>query len=76
MKRETVLLLLLNFFTSTINLTIMSHNKCTSAQRENLISEVQLRPVLWNDRLKEYKNSEKIKKIWAEVGAICGLTGK
>lgn len=54
----------------------MSQYKFTSAQRENLISEVQLRPILWNDRQKDYKNAEKTKKIWTEVGAICGLTGK
>lgn len=50
--------------------------KFTSVQREQLISELQLKPILWNDRHKEYKNTEKTKKIWAEVGAVCGLTGK
>jgi len=52
------------------------YNKFTSEQREMLISEVQLKPILWNDRHKDYKNTEKTKKIWDEVGAICGLTGK
>lgn len=54
----------------------MCQYKFTSAQREKLISEVQLKPVLWNDRQKDYKNKENTKKIWVEVGAICGLTGK
>lgn len=52
------------------------YNKFTSEQREMLISEVQLKPILWNDRHKDYKNTEKTKKIWDEVGAMCGLTGK
>jgi hypothetical protein len=41
-----------------------------------LISEVQLKPILWKDRHKDYKNTEKTKKIWDEGSAICGLTGK
>lgn len=45
-------------------------------KKEILISEVQLRPVLWDDRNKNYKNSEMTKKIWNGVGAACGVTGK
>jgi hypothetical protein len=54
------------------------HNKFTSEQREILISEVQLKPILWNDYkdTKIIKIPKKQKKIWDEVGAICGLTGK
>jgi hypothetical protein len=55
---------------------MIQHNKFTSKQREIIISKVQLKPILWNDRHKDYKNTEKTKKIWDEVGAICGLTGK
>jgi len=48
----------------------------STRQKEILISEVQLRPVLWDDRNKNYKNTEMTKKIWNQVGAACGVTGK
>jgi len=51
-------------------------SKFNSVQREKLISEVQLKPMLWNDRHQDYKNTEKTKKLWAKVGVICGLTCK
>jgi hypothetical protein len=53
------------------------HNKFTSEQREMLSFEVRLKPILWNDRHKDYKNTEKTKKKkWNEEGTICDLTGK
>jgi hypothetical protein len=37
------------------------YGKFTSEQREMMISEVQLKPILWNDRHKDYTNTEKNK---------------
>lgn len=51
-------------------------NSFSTQKKEILISEVQLRPVLWDDRQKNYKNSEMTKKIWNQIGAACGVTGK
>jgi len=43
--------------------------------REILISEVQTRPCLWNDEHPQYKDSEKNKKIWEEIGKVIEMTG-
>jgi len=48
----------------------------SNEQREILISEVQLRPPLWNDRHPEYKKTEKTNKMWEEVGKSVGFPGK
>lgn len=44
--------------------------------RELLISEVQSRTVLWNDKNKNYKKTEVTKKEWLEVSKIVGIPGK
>ncbi|XP_029348355.1 transcription factor Adf-1-like [Acyrthosiphon pisum] len=49
--------------------------KTSQNTREILISEVQTKPSLWDDTHPEYKNCERNKKIWAEIGKIAGLTG-
>lgn len=33
----------------------------TTRMREQIISEVQTKPILWNDRHKDFKNTEKTK---------------
>ncbi|KAL5245841.1 hypothetical protein ACI65C_013249 [Semiaphis heraclei] len=43
--------------------------------REILISEVQTRPCLWNDEHPQYKDSEKNKKIWEEIGKVIDMSG-
>jgi hypothetical protein len=43
---------------------------------ECLISEVQYRPILWQDNHIEYKNKYVTNKIWEEVGKVCNCTGK
>ena len=48
----------------------------TNASRELLISEVQGRPSLWNDRHPNYKKTEKTNKLWDEIGAVVGYSGK
>lgn len=53
-----------------------SKNQFTNEQRELLISEVQPRPTLWNDRHPEYKKKEKTKKMWEEIGKVVGFSGK
>lgn len=50
-------------------------NSFQDSTREILISEVQTRPCLWNDTHPHYKDSEKNKKIWEEIGNVVGLTG-
>lgn len=47
----------------------------TNASRELLISEVQGRPSLWNDRHPDYKKTEKTNKLWDEIGAVVGYSG-
>lgn len=49
--------------------------KTSQNTREILISEVQTNPSLWDDTHPEYKNCERNKKKWEEVGKIVGLTG-
>jgi len=49
--------------------------KTSQNTREILISEVQTKPSLWDDTHPGYKNCERNKKIWAEIGKIAGLTG-
>lgn len=43
--------------------------------REILISEVQTRPSLWDDTHPQYKNVEKNKKLWCEIGKLIGIPG-
>lgn len=43
--------------------------------RELLISEVQGRPSLWDDRHPDYKKTEKTNKLWDEIGAVVGFSG-
>ncbi|KAL4104806.1 hypothetical protein QTP88_020082 [Uroleucon formosanum] len=45
------------------------------ASRELLISEVQGRTSLWNDRHPDYKKTEKTNKLWDEIGAVVGYSG-
>jgi hypothetical protein len=42
--------------------------KTSQNTREILISEVQTKPSLWDVTHPGYKNCEKNKKIWAEIG--------
>lgn len=50
--------------------------KLTDLECEALISEVQSRPCLWNDRHNDFKNSVVTKKLWEEVGKAINLSGK
>lgn len=55
----------------------MSKKNCTNQNtRELLISEVQTKPSLWDDTHPQYKNNERNKKIWEEIGNVVGMTGK
>lgn len=45
-------------------------------QRKLLISGVQSRPPLWNDRHTDYKKTDKTNKMWDEVGKVVGFPGK
>ncbi|CAI6355478.1 unnamed protein product [Macrosiphum euphorbiae] len=47
----------------------------TNEQRELLISEVQSRPILWNDRHPEYKKTDKTNKMWEKIGKVVGFSG-
>lgn len=47
-----------------------------SCSKEILISEVQSRPILWQDTNKHFKNKSVTDKLWAEVGLACGVEGK
>lgn len=48
----------------------------SNASRELLISEVQGRPSLWNDRHPDYtKKLKKTNKLWDEIGAVVGSSG-
>lgn len=49
--------------------------KTDQITREILISEVQTNQSLWDDTHPDYKNCEKNKKKWEEVGKVVGLTG-
>ncbi|XP_071858701.1 uncharacterized protein isoform X1 [Bombus fervidus] len=42
---------------------------------ECLITEVQCRPILWQDNHKDYKNKSITDMIWEEVGKQCNCTG-
>lgn len=44
--------------------------------RELLISEIQTRPALWNDRHPSHKNRNYVLKLWEEVAQIVGVSGK
>ncbi|XP_011190893.1 uncharacterized protein LOC105217540 [Zeugodacus cucurbitae] len=43
---------------------------------ELLISCVQSRPLLWQDRLPNFKNKNITDMLWSEVGKICGCAGE
>jgi len=53
----------------------MAKSNINNAMREILISEVQTRPSLWDDTHPEYKNVEKNKKLWCEIGKLVGIPG-
>lgn len=49
--------------------------KLNDVETELLISEVQIRPDLWNDCNKNFKNTAVTRKLWSEVGAQIKITG-
>jgi len=63
---------LLQYFVSK---NMPKRNSFQDSTREILISEVQTRPCLWNDEHPQYKDSEKNKKIWEEIGKVIEMTG-
>jgi len=53
-----------------------SHNtQFVESMREIIISEVQTRPSLWDDTHPQYKNVERNKKMWEEIGKSLGKSG-
>jgi len=50
-------------------------NYLSNDMREILILEIQTRPCLWDDTHTQYKNVEKNKKIWSEIGKLIGISG-
>ncbi|XP_071057398.1 uncharacterized protein [Onthophagus taurus] len=53
-----------------------SKAKFSNSCREILISEVQTKPVLWNDQHPDYKKTEITRKLWGDVGTCIGLSGQ
>lgn len=53
-----------------------SEVKLTDIQVEVLISEVQARECLWNDKHDSFKNLPLTRKLWNEVGAGLDISGK
>lgn len=53
----------------------MSKTNINNGMREILISEVPTRPSLWDDTHPQYKNVEKNKKLWYEIGKLIGISG-
>lgn len=47
-----------------------------SIDRELLISEIQTRPALWNDRHRSYKDRQIVAKLWGEVATIVEVPGR
>ena len=43
--------------------------------KEILISQVQSKPILWQDTHKSFKNKSVTDKLWLEVGIACGVEG-
>lgn len=43
---------------------------------ECLITEVQCRPILWQDNHKDYKNKSITDLVWEDVGKQCNCSGK
>lgn len=42
---------------------------------ENLITEVQKHPSIWNKEENDYKDKAKKRALWNEIGLSVGLTG-
>jgi len=53
----------------------MDDTRSVDSMREIIISEVQTRPSLWDDTHPQYKNVERNKKMWEEIGKSLGKTG-
>lgn len=54
----------------------MESREAMACSKEILISEVQSRPILWQDTNKHFKNKSVTDKLCAEVGLACGVEGK
>ena len=54
----------------------MAGKELSREEKEFLISEVQSRTFLWNDREKNFKILSMIRKAWEEVGAVLNISGK
>lgn len=44
--------------------------------KEALILEVHKRPLLWKEKMKNYKNKSFTDPLWQEVGAATKMSGK
>jgi len=53
----------------------MDDTRSVESMREIIISEVQTRPSVWDDTHPQYKNVERNKKMWEEIGKSLGKTG-
>lgn len=59
------------------NIRIIKITSCSDdLNKELLISEIQTRPVLWNDRHPNLKNRVVSTKQWDKVAKIVGISGK
>lgn len=50
----------------------MDDKRSVESMREIIISEIQTRPSLWDDTHPQYKNVERNKKMWEEIGKSLG----